>query len=322
MSRQQILVTGASGFVGQVVCAELSHRGYAVTGVSRDIGKLDSRICTAVQIGAIDADTDWSGVLDGMGCVVHLAARAHILHEDAADPLDSFRHTNVRGTERLARSAAAAGVKRLVYVSSIGVNGLATRAGARFAETDPPAPHNDYSLSKWEAEQVLAQVSTETGLQVVVVRPPLVYGEGAPGNFALMVKILRRGLPLPLASVKNQRDLIYVGNLADALISCASHPAAAGQTYLVCDGEPVSTPELLRQLAGAMGVPSRVFPFPPALLKLAGTLTGQSAPVERLLGSLQIDSGKIRRELGWHPPYTLQQGLRACSFGSELLNLP
>jgi len=310
---KRILVTGAGGFIGRALCAALSRRGASIAGVSRDISKLDSRFCTPVQVRDIGSDTDWSGLVDEVDAVVHLAARAHILREAAAYPLELFRHTNLRGTERLARSAAAAGVKRLIYVSTIGVNGLSTPAGARFSETDLPAPHNDYALSKWEAEQALSRISTETGLKVVIVRPPLVYGDDAPGNFERMIKILRRGIPLPFASVDNHRDLVYVGNLVDALIACTSHPAAAGQTYLVSDGEDISTSDLLRRLGAAMGRPARLFSCPPALLQLAGKLSGRSTQVERLLGSLQIDSGKIRRELNWTPPYSLQQGLQATA---------
>ena len=263
-----------------------------------------------VVVGDIDGATDWSQALAGVDVVFHLAARVHVLRETAAAPLAEFRRTNVAGTERLARSAAAAGVKRLVYVSSIGVNGLTTADGKKFSEADAPHPHNDYALSKWEAEQALARVADETGLQVVIVRPPLVYGGGAPGNFAQMLAVVAKGIPLPFASVRNRRSLVYVGNLVDALIVCATHPAAAGQTYLVSDGEDVSTPELLRQLAHALDVPARLLPCPPALLRLAGRLSGRQEQVERLLGSLQVDSGKIRRELNWIPPYSLQQGLQ------------
>ncbi len=245
--------------------------------------------------------------------VFHLAARVHVLKETAADPLAEFRRTNVAGTERLARSAAAAGARRLVYVSSIGVNGLYTSDGRKFSEADIPQPHNDYALSKWEAEQALLCVGDETGLQVVIVRPPLVYGPAAPGNFAQLLAVVAKGVPLPFASVRNRRSLVYVGNLVDALVACAMHPAAAGQTYLVSDGEDVSTPELLRRMAGALGVPARLLPCPTALLLLAGRLTGRHEQVERLLGSLQVDDGRIRRELSWHPRYTLEQGLQTCA---------
>jgi nucleoside-diphosphate-sugar epimerase len=261
-------------------------------------------------VGDISGDTDWSVALVGVDTVFHLAARVHVMRETANDAVAEFRRVNVAGTARLARCASDAGVKRLVYVSSIGVNGVQTSSGVAFSEADTPRPHNAYAQSKWEAEQVLQRISRETGLEVVTVRPPLVYGAGAPGNFALLLKVLNAGIPLPLASVHNRRSLVYVGNLADALIVCATYPAAAGQIYLVSDGEDVSTLGLLRQLGDAIGRPARLFPCPSALLKWAGALTGRSAQVDRLMDSLQVDSGKIRRELNWTPPYTLQQGLQ------------
>jgi nucleoside-diphosphate-sugar epimerase len=200
-----------------------------------------------------------------------------------------------------------------VYVSSIGVNGLQTDSRKAYSESDTPNPHNVYAQSKWEAEQELMRVSKETGLEVVIVRPPLVYGENAPGNFARMMKALVRGTILPLASVQNMRSFIYLDNLVDALILCATHRNANGQIYLVCDGEDISTPELLRRLGTAMGHPARLLPCPESLLKLAGNMFGKSDQIQRLLGSLQVDSSKIRRELDWRPPCTLDQGLRATA---------
>ncbi|MDX8379204.1 MAG: NAD-dependent epimerase/dehydratase family protein, partial [Gallionella sp.] len=226
-----------------------------------------------------------------------------------------FRAVNVAGTACLAHAAAAAGVKRLVYVSSIKVNGEATCGDVKFTETDESSQQDPYGISKWEAEQVLHRVAAETGLEVVIVRPPLVYGAGVKGNFAQMLKVLSQGIPLPLASIDNQRSLIYVENLVDALILCGTHPDAAGQTYLVSDGEAISTPDLLRQLGAAMGHPARLLPCPQVLLRLAGRLIGKSDQIERLLGSLQVDSGKIRRELGWTPPFTMEQGLYAAAHG-------
>jgi nucleoside-diphosphate-sugar epimerase len=245
--------------------------------------------------------------------VIHLAARVHVMQENAADPLAEFRSVNTTGTEHLARCAAASGVKRMVYASSIKVNGEQTSGGRKFSAADTPAPQDPYGVSKWEAEQALRRVSRETGLEIVIIRPPLVYGPGVKGNFAQMLKAVARGIPLPFASLQNQRSLIYLGNLVDALIACATHPAAPGKTFLVCDGEDVSTPDLLRQLAAAMGVPSRLLPCSPALLRFAGRLTGKSQQVERLLGSLQVDGDKIRRDLNWVPPYSLQQGLQATA---------
>ena len=315
-----LLVTGANGFVGSALCVEAALRGHNVRAALRSHAPV-AGAKDVVAVGDIDGQTDWHAALHGIDVIIHLAARVHVMREAAADPLAAFRSVNVQGTENLARQAARAGVKRLVYVSSIKVNGegcphpLLLSHGERgervYRESDAPNPQGSYAVSKWQAEQALRQVAQETGLEVVIVRPPLVYGAGVKGNFIQMLKVLAKGIPLPLASVRNLRSLVYVGNLADALILCATHPAAAGQTYLVSDGEDVSTPGLLRQLGDAMGRPARLFPWPPALLKLAGRMVGKADQVERLLGSLRVDSGNIRRELGWVPPYTLRQGLRA-----------
>jgi nucleoside-diphosphate-sugar epimerase len=306
------LITGASGFVGRPLCAELLARGYAVRAAVRNAAIAPENIAVSV-VGEIDGETRWAGALNGIDVVIHLAARVHVMHENADDPLAEFRRVNTEGTEHLARSAAANGVRRLVYVSSIKVNGEETSDGYSYSEKDIPAPLDPYGSSKWEAEQLLQRTAQETGMEIVIVRPPLVYGAGVKGNFVQMMRVLAHGLPLPLASVRNKRDLVYAGNLVDALIVCATHPAAAGSTYLVSDGEPVSTPELLERLAQALGVTAHTFRFSPALLKLAGRLVGRSAQIERLLGSLQVDSGKIRRELNWTPPYSLQQGLQATA---------
>ena len=307
----KMLVTGASGFVGRALCAALARRGFPVRAAVR--GSTDDRPagCECVHVGSLSSSCDWTAALSGVATVIHLAARAHVMREIAADPLAEFRTVNVAGTERLARQAAQSGVKRLVFVSSIKVNGERTSEGQRFSEADSPCPQDAYGMSKWEAEQALRRVADETGLDIVVVRPPLVYGPGVKGNFATMLKVLHRGIPLPLASVRNRRSLLFVGNLADALIRCATHPAAAMQTYLVSDGEDLSTPELLRRLGSAAGKPARLLPCPAGLLRLAGKMTGKSGAVDRLLGSLQVDSGKIRRELGWSPPYPVDLGLKA-----------
>jgi len=311
-TEMKILVTGANGFVGRLLCAELLRQGYTVRSAVRSANvKFDDY--EREIVGDINGETNWKSALGGMDVVVHLAARVHVMRDESSDPLAEFRKVNVAGTEHLARSAAASGVKRFVYVSSIKVNGEATQGGEKFTEEDMSAPQDPYGISKCEAEQVLHEVAEETGLEVVIVRPPLVYGPGVKGNFAQMLKVLDRGLPLPLATVNNRRSLVYVGNLVDALILCATHPAAVGQTYLVSDGEDVSTSELLRQLGASMGCPARLFACPAVLLKLAGRLTGKADQVERLLGSLQVDSSKIRRELGWIPPFTLESGLRTTA---------
>jgi nucleoside-diphosphate-sugar epimerase len=261
----------------------------------------------AIQILSISSDTDWSIVLIGVDVVVHLAARVHVMHDTAVDPLAEFRQVNVAGTERLARMASEAGVRRFIYLSSVKVNGEGNVIP--YTEHDTPVPEDPYAISKWEAEEVLQKVSRETGLEVVILRPPLVYGPQVKANFLRMLEVVKRGIPLPLASINNRRSLIYLGNLVDAIITCINHHKAAGQTYLVSDGEEVSTPELIRQVAVALGKPARLFPFPPSFMKLAGSIIGKSDAVERLLGSLVVDSSKIRRELGWMPPYTMEEGL-------------
>ncbi len=310
MGRQpRILVTGATGFVGRALCVEALARGFGVRGATRN-GDPITRAVESVKVGAVDADTDWTAALRETDVVVHLAARVHVMRDEASDPLAEFRRVNTAGTAHLAQSAAAAGAKRLVYVSSIKVNGEETPDGRCYSELDAPAPQDPYGVSKWEAEQALGRIAQETGLQVTIVRPPLVYGAGVKGNFAQMMRVVARGAPLPFASVRNRRDLLYLGNLVDALLVCATHPAAAGQTFLLCDGEAVATADLLRRLALALGAPNRQFACPPALLKWAAGLAGKSAQIERLLGSLQVDNSKIRRELNWQPPFSLSQGLR------------
>ena len=308
-----ILVTGASGFVGRALCEELVTLGYRVRAVLRDSTAETFHGCEMIRIPAITEDSNWTNALNGVVTVIHLAARVHVMQEKAIDPLNEFRKVNVAGTEHLARSAAANGVKRLIFVSSIKVNGEITYDDQKFGEANEPSPQDPYGISKFEAEQALQAISRDTGLEVVTVRPPLIYGAGVKGNFSQMLKVLAKKIPLPLATVHNRRSLIYIENLVDALIACATHPAAAGQTYLVSDGEDISTPELLRRLGDAMGSSARLFPCPPSLLRLAGHLTGKSSQIERLLGSLQVDSGKIRRELNWNPPYSLQQGLQATA---------
>ncbi len=307
---RRVLITGANGFVGQNLCVALRKAGYAVRGAVRSEVNDDDRWSHGELffIGDIGSGTDWEEALDSIDVVVHLAGRAHILRETAKDPLAEFLRVNAIGTERLARAAANAHVRRFIFISSIGVNGNVTDSSP-FSEEDQPRSHNAYAVSKLEAEQALHRVAQETGLEVVIVRPPLVYGPGVGANFLRLLRLVQKGVPLPFGSINNQRSLVYVGNLVDAIIACLEHPAAAGQTYLVSDGEDVSTPELIRRIATSLGRPARLLPVPPALLRFAGQLTGKSAQVERLLDSLVIDSSKIRRELGWTPPFTMEQGL-------------
>ncbi|MDO8313209.1 MAG: NAD-dependent epimerase/dehydratase family protein, partial [Sideroxyarcus sp.] len=262
---------------------------------------------------AIDGETNWADALRDVDVVIHLAARVHVMKDAAADPLAEFLKVNMQGTANLACQAAAAGVKRLVYVSSIKVNGERTAETQPFADSDKPNPQDAYAISKWQAEQILQRVAQETGLEVVIVRPPLVYGPGVKGNFIRLLEAVDKGIPLPLASVCNKRSLIYLGNLVDALIVCASHPAAAGKTYLVRDGEDISIPDLVRQLAIGLGRPAKLFTQPVRLLRGLGRLFGKLESVERVVGSLRVNDDLIRKELGWKPRFTLQQGLQATA---------
>jgi nucleoside-diphosphate-sugar epimerase len=265
-----------------------------------------------VRIEAVDAETDWGEALSGVDAVVHLAARVHVMHESSPDPLGSFRTVNTEGTRRLAAMAAHAGVRRMVYLSSIKVNGEQTTSGP-FTESDVPRPDEAYGMSKWLAEQALWEAAAGTNLEVVVVRPPLVYGPNAPGNFNRLLKFVRMGIPLPLGSVRNRRSFMYVENLCDAIRVCLQHPAAAGQTFLLSDGEDVSTPELIRLLSGYLGRRSRLIPFPTSLLEAGADLLGLHDEAERLLRSLRVDSSAIRQTLHWNPPYPLREGLRATA---------
>lgn len=304
----RILVSGASGFVGRAVCKEAKLRKLDVMAATRTDNQELGDIETFV-VGNIDASTAWTAALQGVDVIIHLAARAHVMKETSLDPLEEFRKVNVLGTENLARQAAECGVRRMVFVSSIGVNGMQSIAGTPFTEKDSPKPHNAYAQSKLEAEHILNKISEETGLEVVILRPPLVYGDAAKGNLAWLVRILQSGLPLPFGSIQNQRSLIFLGNLVDALLLCAQHPAAAGQLFLVRDGQDVSTPELIRAIASSLGISPRLFPFPSMILRAAATLAGRKAVLSKLSGTLQINDDKIRKVLAWTPPDTLQSGM-------------
>jgi len=306
------LVTGASGFIGRQLCAGLATDGHSLRmslhlPPSGDDPLL--RFGATVVSGDIDGITDWSPALAGVTTVVHLANRAHVMHEKASDPLARYRRINVDGTRHLAEQAAAAGVRRLIYPSSVKVMGEAT-AHEPFRDGDKPAPCDPYALSKWEAELELQQVAAATGLEVTVLRSPLVYGPGVGANFLQLMRCVAKGIPLPLAAIDNRRSMIYVGNFADAIRTCIEHPQAAGKTYLISDGAPLSTADLVVQLARAFDVPDRSWPLPPALLNRIASLFGKEETMRRLTVSLEVDDSAIRRELGWAPRYTLGESLR------------
>lgn len=304
-----VLVTGATGFVGRVLCARLIELGYPVRCATRTPQPTfpDAR-CSVVVTGELGPDTDWSNALEGISVVFHLAARTHVLRETAIDAHAEYHRINVAGTRTLAEAAVRAKVYRIVFLSSIKVTGERTQYRL-FSEDDVPQPEDAYGISKREAETVLDDVVRGTNTETSILRPPLVYGPGVKGNFLRLLRWTARGVPLPLASIHNQRSLIYVENLVDALITSAFAPAAAGKTYLLSDGEDVSTPGLIRSMAQALSIPARLFPFPPALLASGASLLGKRAEIQRLTGSLQIDSSRIRRELSWSPRFSLAQGL-------------
>jgi nucleoside-diphosphate-sugar epimerase len=306
-----VLVTGANGFIGKALCAEIVKKGWSLRGVVRSESYHENLPIGTdiVRVRSIGPDTDWSAALVNVETIVHLSARGHIMKETAADPLSQFRFVNTAGTYKLADSASKAGVHRLIYVSTVKVNGERTR-GVPFTEYDDPAPVGPYAISKWEAEQALHEIAYRTDLETVVVRPPLVYGPGVKANFLHLLKIVERGLPLPFAIVKNFRSLIFLHNLIDVIITCITHPKAVGKTFMVSDGEDMSTPELIQRTASAIGKPSRLFPFPISLLRLLAKIAGKSEAVNRLLDSLTVDTSKIRTDLDWKPCCTIETGLR------------
>lgn len=311
LDKQKFLVTGANGFVGKVLCRQLAADGQKIVGSARSAVDLGAGV-QSVVVPSLAAGTNWSSVLARVDVVVHLAARVHVMRDTSADPLAAFRAVNLHGSTNLARQAAAAGVRRFVYVSSIKVNGEHTERKP-FSEDDPPAPQDPYAVSKWETEQALYEISRATGMDVVIVRPPLVYGPGVKANFYRLLALAHKGLPLPLAAIQNRRSMVYLGNLVDALMACAVKPQAAGQTFLVCDNESTSTPQLVQKLAIAMHRPSRLFPVPVWALRMAAGVAGKTTIIDRLTQSLEIDGTKICSELDWQPPYTLEQGLQATA---------
>jgi nucleoside-diphosphate-sugar epimerase len=298
----RVLVTGCNGFVGSHLLRQLANCGYPMRGAVRQKWASTSDTIETVEVGDFTLATDWSQALKDIDCVVHCAARAHVLKDTHADPEAAFLATNTHATLHLARQSVAAGVRRLVFVSSIGVNGQET-ADRPFSHQDEAAPTTAYARSKWAAEVDLMQLSEETGLQVVIVRPPLVRGIGAKGNLAVLERAISLGLPLPLGSVRhNRRDFVSIDTLCSLLELCLRHPLAPGNTFLVCDGAPLSTADLIREMGQAVGKSARLLPFPPALLKLGLELTGRGHMASQLLGNLEIDQQHTRDILDWSPP--------------------
>jgi len=302
------LITGTSGFIGGALVEKLrTERQFDLVTTSRSDDGVSSGGIPHFPL-VIAPDTDWAAALRSVDIVVHLAARAHVLKEGSADPSAVFRRVNTESTLNLARQAAKCGVRRFVFISSIGVNGV--RNDRPFRHDDVPAPQEPYAISKHESEVGLREIANETGMELVVVRPPLVHGAGAPGNFARLVGLVRKRVPLPLASVRNRRTLVALPNLLDLISVCARHPAAAGEVFLAGDNESLSTPDIIRAIASGLGIGPALFPFPVSILRGALALVGKEAPFDRLCGSLEVDISHARDVLGWSPVIGADEGLR------------
>lgn len=304
----KVLVTGSSGFVGEaVVFRLLVDKKFCPIAAARGATRLHG-LCPIEPLDLARAEV--MPALDDVQVVIHAAARVHVMNETAEDALAEFRKVNVEGTLRLARCAAESGVKRFIFVSSIKVNGESTVAGKPFKADDRPNPQDPYGVSKYEAEEGLKQLSRDTGMDVVIIRPPLVYGPGVKANFLSMLSWLSKGIPLPLGAIRNQRSLVSIGNLVSFIVTCIDHPAATNQTFLVSDGEDLSTTQLLRRLSKALGKPARLLPLSEWLLKLAASVLGKQSVAQRVCGSLQVDISKNRDLLGWTPPDNMDKAMR------------
>ena len=303
-----VLVTGANGFVGKPLCEALFEQGQAVRAAVRGANRQVEH-CETVAVGELNGQTDWTNAFPGVKVVIHLAARVHVMNDTSTDALAEFRRVNVEGTLHLARQAVKVGVQRFIFISSIKVNGEGTLLGHPYTTEDLPAPVDPYGISKREAEDGLSQLAIDTGLEVVIIRPPLIYGPGVKANFLSMIRLLDKGVPLPLGAIRNQRSLVALDNLIDLIITCIHHPVAANQTFLVADGEDISTPELLKRTATALGKKAWLLPIPDFLLALGATLIGKQAMAQRLCGSLQIDISKTCTLLDWKPPVKVDEAL-------------
>ncbi len=306
---KKVLLTGCTGFVGSSVLTRLCRDGMEVVACSRaEMLKTPSE-ARYMRVAGLDSSTDWTPALDGGEVVIHSAARVHVMHDQSSDPLAEFRKVNVEGTLNLARQAAAAGVRRFIFISSIKVNGEGTPVNGPYLADAQAAPADPYGISKMEAEQGLRALATETGMEVVIIRPVLVYGPGVKANFLSMMRWLHKGVPLPFGAIHNRRSLVALDNLVDLIVTCIDHPAAANQAFLVSDGEDLSTSELLSRMGTALGKPARLLPVPSWLLEAGAAMLGKRALSQRLCGSLQVDISKTRELLNWTPPVSVDEAL-------------
>lgn len=301
----KILITGATGFVGKALASELVVKNYSVSAAVRENVALLPNGVSKITAGDFTQVNDWQSA----DVVIHLAGRAHIMNDKVNNPLAAFRHVNTEGTVKFATQAAEAGVRRFIFISSIKVNGELTK-GVSFSSQDRFIPTDPYGLSKYEAEQQLLKLAKETGMEVVIIRPPLVYGVGVKGNFASLLKWMQRGVPLPFGSIHNQRSLVALDNLVSFIVLCIDHPKAANEIFLISDGEDVSTTELLQKVASAFGKKALLLPVPVSLMTFVAKLLGKADMATRLFGSLQVDSSKARNLLGWAPVITMDEQLK------------
>ena len=295
---------------GRIVSVLSASSKFRVTAAVRH--EYELAVSRVVCIGGLDGNTDWLDIVKNQKIVIHTAARAHVMKETMASPMEEYRRVNVVATLHLARQAAAAGVKRFIFISSIKVNGDQSPQGVPFTAVDKPEPVSAYGHSKWEAEQGLLKIAEETGMEIVVIRPPLVYGPGVKGNFARMINIVKRGLPLPLGAIHNARSMVGLDNLVDLILTCITHPNAANRTFLVSDGADLSTTDLLNSIYRVLNLSSRLIPIPAPVLYVVATLLGKKAAAQRLLGSLQVDITDTCELLDWKPPMSVEDGLRMC----------
>lgn len=310
-----LLVTGANGFLGRAFVAESIRLGLPLRGVVRASSKKHQAGLEVCIVPDINGTVDWMDALQGIEFVVHFAARAHVMKDSSLDPLAEFRRVNVVGTLNLARQAALAGVKRFIFISSIKVNGEQTKVGEPFTEKDRPHPLDSYGISKNEAEDGLRQIAKETGMEVVVIRPVMVYGPGVKGNFLSMMNWLHKSVPLPLGAINNVRSLVALDNLIDLIIICLRHPAAANETFIVSDGEDLSTTQLLQYTSAAMQIKPWLIPIPTSIIQTGAKLLGKSEVAKRLCCNLQVDITKARQLLGWVPLISVREGLRRAVEG-------
>lgn len=302
-----ILITGHTGFVGMALVEALSQQELRLVGrrkLAQQPGMFFQKQLSPTE--------DYSDCLTGVSVVIHVAARVHVMHDTSADPLASYREVNLHGTLNLAQQAAKAGVKRFIFISTIKVNGESTLPGHAFTSTDQPRATDPYGISKLEAENALRNFCATSGMEFVIIRPPLVYGPGVKANFAAMLRLAKKNLPLPLGAIRNARSMVALDNLVDLIKTCISHPAAANQIFLVSDDRDLSTTGLLRLMGQAYGKHARLLPVPMSWFQLLGKLTGKSDVVSRLCGNLQVDITHTKQMLGWKPPISVEEGIKRC----------